>query len=115
MTITVYYIDDEPMICENFQDEFESDEVVIKTFLDPQDAVKEAQTQAPDLIFIDFRFPKATGEEVANALPPDIPKILVTGDLNIKTSYEFKATLTKPAPSDEIFAILDAMLKEKAS
>ena len=115
MTITVFYIDDEEMICENFQDEFESDEVIIKTFIDPTVAIDEAKNDPPDLIFVDFRFPNSSGDKLANALPEAIPKILVTGDLNINATYEFTEVLTKPAPTEDVQRIIEKQLLAKKS
>ena len=114
MKFTIFYIDDEPMLCENFQDEFESDDILVKTFLDPNRAIDEAQRNPPDLVFIDFRFPKITGEQVAASLPAAIPKILVTGDLNIKASANFQSVLTKPVLSDDIVKIIQG-IRSKAS
>ena len=107
MKLTIFYIDDEPMICENFHDEFESDDLDIRTFVNPDEAISEATKSPPSLIFIDYRFPRATGETVANALPPNIPKVLVSGDLNIRTKYNFLAVLSKPASSDDIWQIIN--------
>ena len=114
MTILVFYIDDEPILCENFQDQFESDNVVIKTFIDPALAIEEAKKSVPDLCFIDYRFPNATGEDVAKSLPNESSKVLVTGDLNIISSEDFSFILTKPVSSEDISKILDFQLKKSS-
>ena len=94
--LKIVYIDDEIDLCEMFSDLFSSPETEIKTYIDPQVAINEISSNPPDLIFLDYRLPGITGDEVAKKLNNNIPKILITGDANIKTEYSFNKIYTKP-------------------
>ena len=113
MPLKVYYIDDEESLCENFVDFFASEAVEVTTFTDPAKAIALTQTNPPDLFFIDFRLPSTTGDEVAKSIAADIPKYLITGDINVKTEYQFKAVFDKPYAPEDIQKVLDGFLKSK--
>ena len=96
MFLKIYYLDDEADLCELFADHFSSDNVIITTFVDPKVAMEEIKKNPPDLFFVDYRLPNMTGDEVAKALDPKIPKFLVSGEFSINTDYKFDLILSKP-------------------
>lgn len=108
MSLVVYYLDDEDGLCENFKDLFESESVKIETFNVPAKLIERVKMTPPHLIFLDYRLPNTTGDKVAAQLDINIPKILITGDIEIHTDYKFHAILEKPTKSERI----DALLKE---
>ena len=79
--LNIVYLDDEPLLCEFFKDCLESEDIVIKTFISPDEAIKEVMTNTPDLVFLDFRLLNTTGDIVAQKMDAKIPKVLITGDL----------------------------------
>lgn len=110
MPIDVYYLDDEEMLCELFCDYFESAQIKITTFVDPQKAIKACKSRPPNLMFIDYRLPGTTGDQVATNIDVSIPKFLVTGDLTCKPSYEFLKIISKPYKFDEIQELINEFL-----
>ena len=89
MQLRVLYLDDEPALCAIFFDEFSSEDIHVVTFTDPQKAIEAAIRNSHDIIFLDNRLPGINGDEVAKAMPPAVPKYLITGDSTVRTSYKF--------------------------
>lgn len=106
MPLKVMYIDDESMLCENFVDCFAVEGVEITTFTDPKKVLLAANTNPPDLIFIDYRLPGMNGDELATALNPKIPKYLITGEIDLTTKYSFLKIFPKPYDVSEISEII---------
>ena len=106
MQLKVYYLDDEAELCEIFSEYFSSPEIKIITFIDPVRAIEAAKENPPDVVFVDFRLPKTTGDQVAQSLDPHIPKYLLTGELSPNTKYHFKKIISKPYNIVEIQEIL---------
>ncbi len=106
VVLKVYYIDDEPELCENFCDCYASGSVEIQTFLDPVQAIAQAKVEPPDLIFVDYRMPQMTGDKVALAMDSLIPKVLITGDLSLVTDSRFLKVLFKPCKETEVEEII---------
>lgn len=94
--ITIVYLDDEPDICQMFEDNFASQDVSVTTFHDVERAIHHIQNSKVDLVFLDYRLPGMTGAEVAQRLPADLPKALITGDLNIEEDGPFVKIFHKP-------------------
>ena len=113
MSLKVFYLDDEPGLCEIFFDLFSSEKIQITTFSEPETAIKAIKENPPDLLFIDYRLPNTTGDEVALKLNNQIPKFLITGDIFIKTKYNFEKIFSKPYDDTEIQGILDRHLSFK--
>ena len=114
MQLRVYYLDDEQTLCENFADDFGSKKVIITTFTDSQEAIQTIKVSPPDLLFLDYRMPGTTGDRVAEMIDPKIPKYLITGDLLVKTSYQFKKVFSKPYKCDAILEVLDLYLSGRS-
>ena len=115
MPLKILHLDDEIEICNIFSDLFSSHDFHIKSFTQVPQAIEEAKKNPPDLIFLDYRLPGITGEQVALQMNDTIPKCLITGDVFVKIKYPFVATFKKPWRSSAIQAFLDSMLKEKKS
>ncbi len=111
MSLKVFYLDDEPDLAEIFLDYFSAPGVEIFTYTDPQKALAEFAVVKPDLVFLDFRLPGTTGDEIAQKLPLDVPKYLVTGDLSVDTKYQFKGVLNKPVNVMNVQSIIDSFKK----
>lgn len=96
MPLNIYYLDDEVGLCEIFSDFFSSEKVKITTYHNPNQAIKAARIEPPDLFFIDYRMPEMNGDQVAAAVSKKIPKILVTGDIDTKRSEYYLQVIPKP-------------------
>ena len=110
MPLKVYYLDDEEALCEIFVDFFASSNVEVTTFTDPSLALDAAKINPPDILFIDYRLPGTTGDEVAKSMAADIPKYLITGDISVRTEYKFKAIFHKPYKAEDIRKVLNGLL-----
>ncbi|HRK01607.1 MAG TPA: response regulator [Oligoflexia bacterium] len=106
MQLKIYYLDDESDLCEIFKDNFESDSVVIQTFTDPELAFLATKNSPPHLIFLDFRLPGTTGDQIASRIGPSVPKVLVTGELDIKPESSFVKIFSKPFEFSEMAEFL---------
>ena len=102
MALNVVYIDDEVMLSEIFHEMISSERISVKIFSDAERAIEDINSNPPDVIFLDYRLYKITGDELAFQLPPHIPKILVTGDTLMKTKFKFDKTFQKPVNYKEI-------------
>ncbi len=112
MPIKILYLDDEPDICAIFLEIFESDDLIINTFTNAQEAIKAASKENYDLIFLDYRLSNTNGDSVAQAMPNEIPKYLLTGELNVTTNYNFKKVLLKPFNIPVIYEIIRNSLQQ---
>ncbi len=106
MPLKVFYLDDESDLCEIFADIYGSDEVLVETFQEASKLIERTAESKPDLIFLDYRLQRTTGDEVAKVLDATIPKFLVSGEIQLKTSYPFVEIIKKPAPEEKVFEIL---------
>lgn len=109
--LEVLCLDDEPELCEIFSDEFSSPEVKVTWFTDADSALRAANDGNYQLIFLDYRLPGTTGDLVALKMRPEIPKYLITGDLNIETKYKFLKVFEKPYDKAKIKAEIDKYIK----
>ena len=115
MPLKVYYLDDEQDLCEIFVDYFASNEVEVTTFTDPAKAIDASRESPPEVLFVDYRLPGTTGDEVAKSLAAEIPKYLITGDISVKAEYTFQAIFYKPYKPEDIQQVLDGFLKIKSA
>jgi CheY-like chemotaxis protein len=113
MPLKVYYIDDEKDLCENFSDFFSSPEIQVTTFTEPLKAIEAVKQNLPDVLFIDYRLPGTTGDELAKSIPAEIPKFLITGDIGLKVEYAFIKIFSKPYRPQEIQQVLEGYLNAK--
>lgn len=108
MKLKVWYLDDEPELCETFLDDFSAPDISITVFSHAQEMIQVSKKSPPDLLFIDYRLHYKTGDEVAQLLDPKIPKVLITGDIDIATHYHFIKIISKPYKVNEISQLLEA-------
>jgi DNA-binding NtrC family response regulator len=106
MPVKVWYLDDESGLCENFFDEFNSEEFKVTVFLDPQQFIEQIKNGPPDLIFIDYRLPSTNGDKIAQNLGLTIPIYLITGEVSVITEYKFTRVLKKPYSPNAVQEIL---------
>ena len=115
MPLKVFYLDDEPDLCEIFSEEFSSHDIHMSTFTDWELAVEKAKSNPPDLIFIDYRLPGTNGDQVAQKMAKHIPKFLITGESSVSTVYKFESVLTKPYDRESIRNVLKNMIVSKTA
>lgn len=113
MSLKILYLDDEMDICELFVDLFASETIDIQVFYEDQKAIDAAAIQKYDLAFLDYRLPGTTGIEVARKMDPKIPKVLITGDIHVKTDNEFFMIIKKPFEIKEVESLLHKFAAEK--
>ncbi len=106
-TVLVYYVDDEEHLCDLFREYLELVGFEVETFVDASTAISACREHPPSIIFIDFRLADTTGDLVARAIDPHIPKILVTGDLGKKALAPFVAILQKPFKLPELLGQIE--------
>jgi len=102
MAIQVVYIDDELELCQLFQEILTSPEVNVMTYQDPAEGIRMINELQPDMIFLDFRLPKTTGDLVARQLLTKAPKFLITGELLPDYEFPFEKIFQKPIRYDEL-------------
>ena len=115
MSLKVYYLDDEKDLLEIFEEIFSDAGIEISTFHDVQSAVSKIKSHPPDLLFLDYRLSNTTGDEVALTLDPDLPKVLVSGELSVDCQASFIAKIGKPFEDEKIREILSSYLKKDAA
>jgi DNA-binding NtrC family response regulator len=113
MSLKLVYLDDEPDLCDIFMDMFSADDVEVRTFVDPVQAVQSITSEPPDLIFLDYRLPNTTGDKIAVSLDNAIPKVLITGDITVKTEYSFVRVLEKPYRQADVADLIRDLKKRK--
>jgi len=106
--LKVYYVDDEPELCELFVELFSDNEINIQSFSDPIAAVGIISSDPPDLIFMDFRMPGINGVEMAKKLDPKLKKYLISGENSVASDYPFEQVLSKPLNIQLVRDILEA-------
>jgi len=116
MRLRVFYLDDEVDLCQMFHENFSTPENVISLYSDPAQALAAVRASPPDLLFLDYRLPGTTGEDIAVKIGPSVPMVLLTGDLELTKSNIFLRKFSKqPFPFEEIEALLSEMAKRKAA
>lgn len=116
MAIDVFFIDDEALLCECFEQEFDSKDVRVKTFVDPVEALHHINSldKQPDLIFTDYRMPKLNGDEFVKKLKfSGLPIYLVSGELATLPKFQFTSIILKPFHHQEIKKIVFDLLEQK--
>ncbi len=105
-TFRVFYLDDEPGLCELFTEYFDTGDVSVTTFTNARLAIEAVNNEPPMVIFIDYRLSDTDGEAVAKQLPRALPKVLISGDLEVNTTYPFEYRLSKPFRFEEVEEII---------
>jgi DNA-binding NtrC family response regulator len=106
----IYYLDDEPDLCNLFKEFFESDLIEIETFSDAFEAIERCDQSPPDIMFIDYRLADTTGNLVAEVIANDIVKVLVTGELEVPSYEVFYEVIAKPFKLIDVTLIIEKIL-----
>lgn len=115
MLLKVLFLDDETELCELFLDQFTAENVQVMTFSDSQKAISASKTQSPNIIFLDYRLRDMTGDLVAQQMPNDIPKYLITGDSAVSSDFEFAGIFPKPGYRQFVQEVIEAKLKDMSA
>lgn len=102
MSIRIIYIDDELGLCQMFEDNFSSDEILVETYTDPMEGIAAVNRNPPDLVLLDYRLPNCLGDRLAEKIPDHIKVALITGDLHIQVSSRIMRTFRKPFDFSEM-------------
>lgn len=102
MPLKIYYLDDETELLDIFLDAFSMEGIEISIFSVPELAIKAMKSCPPDLLFIDYRLPNTNGDVIALELDPNIPKVLITGELQPSYKANYRAIFTKPYRLSEV-------------
>lgn len=94
--VSIVYLDDEVYLTDIFLCFFKEKRVDLTVFNDEFAAIEFCIANPPDILFVDFRLETLKGDEIAQRVPCHIKKVLVTGDIQIDTRYEFDALVAKP-------------------
>lgn len=109
MSFKIYYLDDEPDLCEIMTDRLSTDEISVETFQEATSLLSRCEKINPDLFFLDYRLPGTTGDEVAKKLDPTIPKVLITGEISVQTTYKFTAVLSKSISKKDLLSLVESI------
>ena len=110
----IAFLDDEPLLCELFVELFSDETIQIAAFTDAREFLNHVRNHRPDAVFLDYRLRGTTGDRVAAQLPMDIPKFLVTGEIdaaNGRWTGIFNRVFEKPIIVAEIRSLLRSLLK----
>ena len=113
MPLKVMFLDDEADICEIYKDFFSTSHIEVYVFVEPKKAIEFARNNLLDMIFLDYRMPGTNGESVAIEIGGDVPKYLITGEINVETDYSFEKIIPKPVDLDEIQTLINHQLAAK--
>jgi len=94
--VKVYYLDDEAALCDIFKEFVEDEKTEVRTFCDAQSFIEHCKSAPPCLAFIDYRLAQTSGDRIAEKIAPQIPKVLVTGELDLPSSDLFIEIIRKP-------------------
>lgn len=114
MPVRIVFLDDEPLICECFVEQFSEQGIDIEAFTQADEAMAAINARHPDLIFLDYRMPGVRGDLLAKQMPSDIPKYLITGELEAKPEYPFIEILPKPFDNVRMNEIIQVCKNKKA-
>lgn len=120
-----FVVDDEELIASTLEQILSNKGIDARSFVDPLDALKAANSVAPNLLLTDVMMPKMDGIELANQitqLHPDCKVLLSSGyfmtteELGKPGSHGQQfAILPKPVRSDSLFAKIKELLAERVA
>ena len=91
----VYYLDDEQHLLDLVREYLQQSEVDIEVFSSSSDFLARIDDQPASIVIVDYRLPDTNGLEICRKID-GIPKILVTGELDIEVDDESITVLPKP-------------------
>ncbi len=119
----ILVVDDEKDVIETLRMSLESDNYSVVEAYTGYQAIKKAQSEAPDLILLDVMLPDITGYETCNRLKKNpltklIPIIMLTGlsgitksDKKLGLDLGADGYITKPIDLEELKARICAVLQ----
>ena len=117
--VCILLVDDEPSIVKMVGKRLEVEGFEVLVAMDGQEALKAAQTQAPDLIVLDLMLPKLNGYEVCMMLKEDpahqkVPVIMFTAkaqeqDEKLGLACGADAYIRKPFKAQELLDQIRAL------
>lgn len=112
----IIYLDDEKDLLELFAESLESNSRKIWTFSTPEGFLDRVNEIQPDLIFLDYRLPGITGDEIAKQLPPHIPCAMITGELDLRFAEgtNVKKIFHKPFRVEELEDYIQNVLANRS-
>ena len=113
--LKIVYLDDEPELLSVFTNIFGKSDVEIQTFIVPSEAILEIKKNPPGLIILNYWLSNTTGDKVAQLINPDIPRILVTGELDINLESRFLKVFQKPVPILELKDFIESVKLHRIS
>jgi DNA-binding response OmpR family regulator len=112
MEFRIIILDDEPDLGEVFAAFLQRPDRQIWTFTDPEECLRQVATIRPHLAFLDYRLPGTNGDIIASRMPASIPKVLITGELDVQLTQPFIEVFQKPFSLHEIGALIDGRQKQ---
>ncbi len=117
----VLIVDDDPDILDLLDIILEAEGFNVNKANDGEEALKQIQKQPPDLLIIDFKMPKLTGDKVCQKLREDIllrhmPIIMLTGKSEVKDKVHgidagADDYIVKPFEEKELIARIKMVLR----
>jgi DNA-binding response OmpR family regulator len=124
MPATILVVDDDPVILQLLQVNFEMEGFTVVTAVDGEDGVNKARSGKPDIVVSDVMMPKKSGLELAAELKADeatrsIPVLLLTAKAqwnDVATGLESGADdyVTKPFEPLELVDRVNRLLETSA-
>jgi CheY-like chemotaxis protein len=119
-TVTVLVVDDDPVILQLLQVNFEMEGFRVLTASDGDEALRQARSKQPDIVVSDVMMPKVDGLELASRLKRDprtrrLPVILLTAraqaaDIQRGLETGVEEYVTKPFDPMELVDIVYSVL-----
>lgn len=103
---TAIFVDDEPDLCELYEENYSSQSFEVKAFTDLAAAEKRILEDGVKIVFIDYRLAEFSGVDFRKKLPQEVPCYLLTGEFVTETPAGFLEVLQKPLRPEVFEAIL---------
>ena len=113
--LNIYCVEDEPQILELISLLIEGLNCHLTVFEDPKLALEAINKVPPDLLLVDYRLPGLTGVELSKSISRTIPKILITGELDLELDCDFYAVFIKPFDLNLLKNIITKFIEERKS
>lgn len=120
----IMLVDDEPKVFEGIQRALRKlrPNWDIETYVDPEDALKRAQTSLFDVFVSDFRMPRMNGVEFLRAVrsaQPESVRIILSGQVDVDAlvhavnESQIDRVILKPAKPFDLATTVDQALKHR--
>jgi two-component system response regulator FixJ len=119
--IHIFFLDDEPTVCEVVKETVEDSKYRVSCFNDPIECLAQLRSQKCDLLIADLRMPEKDGIEVlkdVQHLAPWVPVVITTGFGDIPTAVKaMKAGaidfIEKPFNKKNLIRVIKSVFNEK--